>query len=1094
MSARTDIKKILIIGSGPIMIGQACEFDYSGNQAVRALKEEGYQVVLVNPNPATVMTTPGIADAIYCDPLEVPFVEAIIREERPDALLATMGGQTALNLTLALDEAGVLERYGVETIGARSDSIRMAEDRGLFKAAMERIGLESARSALVSSVTDAESFLQEVGIPAIIRPSYTLGGRGGAIARTKDEFRNFVDWALTESPVHTALIEESLLGWREFELEVMRDQADNAVIVCSIENIDPMGVHTGDSITIAPTQTLSDREYQRMRTAAIAILREIGVDCGGSNVQFALDPSGERMIVIEMNPRVSRSSALASKATGFPIARCSAKLAVGYTLDEITNEITGKTVSCFEPSLDYCAIKVPRFELEKFPQGYVELGTQMKSVGEALALGRSFPEALNKAIRAAEFGFSGLESLDDLPQSEIDRMIDTLHPRRIFALYTELCRHGTAAIDELATRSGYHPWFLYEMAALAELEDRIAATAEPVATSGSTAASAGEIAPALLLEAKRSGIADKRIAALTGSNEAAVRAGRNVAGLHAAYHFVDTCSGEFDAATPYFYGTYGEVDEGKPVGSEGVVILASGPNRIGQGLEFDTCCTLCSLSYRGHGVTTVIINSNPETVSTDFNVSDRLYLEPLTAEDVLEVLHKEGIKRVVVQLGGQTPLNMARELEAAGAEIVGTPTAGIERAENRELFYQVLQELGLKLPINRMASTADGVEKAAEEIGYPVLLRPSYVLGGRSMVIAFNRDELHEFVEKRMVVSPEAPVLVDQFLEDAYEYDIDAICDGESVYVAGIMQHIEAAGIHSGDSACVFPPYKSAPATLRAMTEATARIALEIGVRGLLNIQFAWKGSDLYVLEVNPRASRTVPFISKASGIDLIAAAVGVWQGKTLRDQDLINDGDTGIPGVGLGKCITGWAVKEAMFSFDRFRDVDPLLGPEMRSTGESIGIGADFGEAFAKASLATGTKLPTEGRVFVSVHDSDKSTMLPIVRELHDLGFEIAATRGTADYLFQNGIFAEVVLKVHEGRPNVVDHLQSGRIDLLINTPLGRYTQRDDSLLRIEALRHHVPYTTTSSAAEAAVLGIRYLRRREYTPRRLPEGRVERR
>ncbi|TVR89778.1 MAG: carbamoyl-phosphate synthase large subunit, partial [Spirochaetaceae bacterium] len=761
MSARTDIKKILIIGSGPIMIGQACEFDYSGNQAVRALKEEGYQVVLVNPNPATVMTTPGIADAIYCDPLEVPFVEAIIREERPDALLATMGGQTALNLTLALDEAGVLERYGVETIGARTASIRMAEDRGLFKAAMERIGLESARSALVSSVTDAEGFLDEVGLPAIIRPSYTLGGRGGAIAHTREEFRNFVDWALTESPVHTALIEESLLGWREFELEVMRDQADNAVIVCSIENIDPMGVHTGDSITIAPIQTLSDREYQRMRTAAIEILREIGVDCGGSNVQFALDPSGERMIVIEMNPRVSRSSALASKATGFPIARCSAKLAVGYTLDEITNEITGKTVSCFEPSLDYCAIKVPRFELEKFPQGYVELGTQMKSVGEALSLGRSFAEALNKAIRAAEFGFSGLESLPELPQAEIDRMIDTLHPRRIFALYTELCRRGMSAIDELATRSGYHPWFLYEMAALAELEGRI--TASPTAS----------LAPALLLEAKRNGIADKRIAALTGSSEATVRASRNAAGLHAAYHFVDTCSGEFDAATPYFYGTYGEIDEGAPVGAEGVVILASGPNRIGQGLEFDTCCTLCSLAYRTHGVTTVIINSNPETVSTDFNVSDRLYLEPLTSEDVLEVLHKEGIKRVVVQLGGQTPLNMARELEAAGAEVVGTPTAGIERAENRELFYRVLQDLSLKLPINRMASTADGVEKAAEEIGYPVLLRPSYVLGGRSMVIAFNRDELHEFLEKRVVVSPEAPVLVDQFLEDAYEYDID---------------------------------------------------------------------------------------------------------------------------------------------------------------------------------------------------------------------------------------------------------------------------------------------------------------------------------
>ncbi len=1074
MGARRDISKILIIGSGPIMIGQACEFDYSGNQAVRALKEEGYTVVLVNPNPATIMTTPGTADSIYLEPLEVPYLEAIIRTERPDAVLPTMGGQTALNLTMDLQAAGVFEKYGVEVIGARVDSIRMAEDRGEFKTVMDKIGLESAKSAFVHDLDEARAFLQRSGLPIIIRPSYTLGGRGGAIAYSHEETEQLLEWALAESPTHTALLEESLLGWKEFELEVIRDAADNAVIVCSIENIDPMGVHTGDSITVAPVQTLSDRAYQRMRSAAIEVLRAVGVDCGGSNVQFAIHPETERMVVIEMNPRVSRSSALASKATGFPIARCAAKLAVGFTLDEIVNDITGKTVSCFEPALDYCAVKVPRFELEKFPLGYEQLGTQMKSVGESLAIGRSFPEALNKAIRACEFGFDGIQELEGVEATALDRMIDSLHPRRLFAVYTLLKRRGAAALEELAARTGYDPWFLYQLHELGKIEHRLERE---------------ELSRELLLEAKAAGLTDRRIAALRGDAEAAVRAERERLGLFAGYHFVDTCAGEFDADTPYFYGTYGEIDEGEPLEQGGVVILASGPNRIGQGLEFDTCCTLSSMAYRRLGVKTVIVNSNPETVSTDFNVSDRLYLEPLTAEDVVEVLRKEGLSDVVVQLGGQTPLNMAPELEAYGARVVGTPVESIKGVEDRGLFASLVTRLGLRQPANRMAGTVEEVERYAAEIGYPVLLRPSFVLGGRSMMIAYTREELLEFLAKGIVITPERPVLVDQFLEDAFEYDVDAVADGAQVYVAGVMQHIEAAGIHSGDSACVFPAYKSTPEIERRIIEATALIARDLGVRGLLNIQFAVKDDLLYVIEVNPRASRTVPFISKATGIDLVDAAVRVWHGQDLAAQGLIDESASGVAGVGVGRCITQWAVKEAMFSFDRFRNLDPLLGPEMRSTGEAIGIGADFGEAFAKASAAVGTHLPTSGRVFVSVHDADKPSVLPIVRELQELGFQIAATRGTAQCLYDNGVFAEVMLKVHEGRPNILNHLQAERVDMVINTPLGRYTQRDDDYIRIESLRRKVPYTTTISAATAAVAGIHFLKQGRIEARRLPEG-----
>jgi carbamoyl-phosphate synthase large subunit len=1059
LPARKDLQSILIIGSGPIVIGQACEFDYSGTQAVLALKEEGYRVILVNPNPATFMTTPGLADAVYPEPLTVPYLEEILRTERPGALLPTMGGQTGLNLSLALHDRGILQKYGVEVIGAGVEAIRRAEDRGAFKALIDSLGLESPRSYMAADLETVKRVRAEIGLPLIIRPSFTLGGRGGSIARSDEELDQLAERAFAESPVHEALIEEALIGWKEFELEVMRDKNDNAVIVCSIENIDPMGVHTGDSITVAPIQTLSDAEYQKMRSAGIRILRGVGIDCGGSNVQFAVHPKTGRMVVIEMNPRVSRSSALASKATGFPIARCSARLAVGYTLDEIMNDITGKTVSCFEPALDYCAVKVPRFEIEKFPTGYVELGPQMKSVGEALALGRTFPEALNKAIRAAEFGFDGLREIPVTDEAAFDTMLTSFHPRKIFAIYTEIKRKGPGVIPELAEKTAFDPYFLYCMSAQAELEKRL---------------SAGGLSPNLVREAKTMGLADRAIARLSGKNAAEVEDLREKEKIFRTYHFVDTCAGEFEAATPYFYASFGEIDEGGALGDP-VVILSSGPNRIGQGLEFDTCCTWASLAYRRAGRKTIMVNSNPETVSTDFNISDRLYIEPLCAEDVKGILRKEGAKKIIVQLGGQTPLNMAEELENWGAEVVGTPVSGINATEDRGLFSALMKKLGLRQPRNLMAGSVDAIYAAVREIGYPILLRPSFVLGGRNMFIAYSDDELAKFMGKDFAVSAEKPVLVDQFLEDAFEYDVDALCDGERVYIGGVMEHIEAAGIHSGDSACVFPAYKSPPGILREMVDATARIALDIGVKGFINIQYAARGGVLYIIEVNPRASRTVPFLSKASGVNLVSAAVGVWTGKDLAAQGLVPCGTLAV-----GKCVCGWAVKEAMFSFDRFRGLDPILGPEMKSTGESIGTGASFGEAYAKAETAADTALPVSGRVFVSVHEDDRETILPIVKDLQALGFHIAATRGTSDFLYDHGVFTEVILKIHEGRPNIIDHMRSGRIDLLINTPLGKYSQQEDGYMRIEAVKRKIPYTTTTSAAQAAVEGIRYLRKGE--------------
>ena len=1073
MPKREDIHHILVIGSGPIIIGQACEFDYSGNQAVKALKDEGYEVSLINPNPATVMTTPGIADHIFLEPLTVDYVEKIFQQVGPDAILSTMGGQTALNLTMELQKKGILEKYGVKVIGASIDAIEKAEDRGAFKDIVTSIGLESAKSMVVHNLDEARKAHEQIPLPIIIRPSFTLGGMGGSIANTEDEYLDLVEHALDISPAHEALLEESLIGWKEFEMEVMRDHKDNAIIVCSIENVDPMGVHTGDSITIAPIQTLSDRQYQRMRTASIDILRAVGVDCGGSNVQFAMQPDTDRMIVIEMNPRVSRSSALASKVTGFPIARCSAKLAVGYTLDEVMNEITGQSVSCFEPALDYVAVKVPRFELEKFPLPSSALGTQMRSVGEALAIGRTAQEALNKGIRASERKFEGLVPLDR-SSNDVDTLLRSAHPLRLLAAYTVISEQRdpeamAACIDNISTITGFDRFFLWTLVEQAVLDRRIREGLDE----------------ALLREAKIQGMSDKRIAQLCGKDTAMIKAMRDSHRIKSCAHFVDTCAGEFEALTPYCYMTYGEEDEGQPLGENAVVIVASGPNRIGQGLEFDTCCTLASLAFRKAGRKTIMVNSNPETVSTDFNISDRLYISPLTAEEVIGILEKEGTRDVVVQLGGQTPLNMAKDLEAWGANIIGTPLEGIDATEDRGQFSELVRKLGLRQPRNHMAGTPGEVFQCSHDIGFPVLLRPSFVLGGRSMFIAYDDAGLAEFFEKSGVsISPQAPVLVDQFLEDAFEYDLDAVSDGEHVYVGGILQHIEAAGIHSGDSASVFPPYKSKPEILEQMRQWTLRLAREIPVRGMMNIQFAEKDGLLYIIEVNPRASRTVPFISKSSGVNMIETAVRVWNGEDLVKQGLVKPNQD----IAEGHCITGWAIKESVFSFDRFVNVDPQLGPEMRSTGEVVGMGRSFGEAYAKSQDAAGNKLPTSGKVVISVNKKDRKTIVPIARALQEMGFSISATRGTARDLFDEGVLTDVVLKTHDGHPNIVDMLRHHRVDLVINTPMGFHSRRSDDEIRSEAMRNKVPYTTTTSAASAAVEAIRYLRRQEHIVRELPD------
>jgi carbamoyl-phosphate synthase large subunit len=1073
MSKREDIHRILVVGSGPIVIGQACEFDYSGTQAVKALKEEGYEVLLVNPNPATVQTTAGIADHIYLEPLKTEYVEQIFQRDRPDAILTTMGGQTGLNLAMELSRKGLLDKYNVQVIGASIKSIELAEDRGKFKQVVSSLGLESPRSEVVHTIQEGVKAKDDIGYPVIIRPSFTLGGFGGSIAHDDAEFTDCIERALETSPVHEALVEESLIGWKEFEMEVMRDRKDNAIIVCSIENIDPMGVHTGDSITIAPIQTLDDQAYQAMRDASINILRAVGVDCGGSNVQFAVNPDTGKMVVIEMNPRVSRSSALASKATGFPIARCSAKLAVGYTLDEVVNEITGKSVSCFEPALDYCAVKVPRFELEKFPLPYSALGTQMRSVGEALALGRTALEALNKAIRASERKFEGLTDMREggkYTDDEIDHILHSAHPLRLMSAYTMIVEHGPSILPELSKLTGFDRWFLYQLVRQAEMDKKL---------------SKGPLTKELILEAKRYGMSDKRIATLSHQSEDAVYRMRTGEGIVAVAHHVDTCAGEFQALTPYCYTTYGEKDETSPLGKDAVIILASGPNRIGQGLEFDTCCTLSSLAFRKLGRKTIMVNSNPETVSTDFNISDRLYIEPLTAEHVKEIMRLEGTKNVVVQLGGQTPLNMADDLQATGANIIGTSLDGLDRAGDRERFSQVVRKLGLRNPANQTAHSRDEIIPKALEVGFPVLLRPSFVLGGRGMFIVDDEEGLQDFLEHSGVeITPKAPVLIDQFLEDAFEYDLDAVSDGKSIYIGGILQHIEAAVIHSGDSAAVFPPYKAIPSVLSQMREWALKLAQELQVKGLMNIQFASKEDKLYIIEVNPRGSRTVPFISKASGVNLVEAAVRVWNGEDLVAQGLVGREGT----FAEGHCITGWAIKEAVFSFERFSNVDPALGPEMRSTGEAIGMGRSFGEAYAKSQAAAGNRLPTSGNVVISVTKKDRQTIVPIARQLQKLGFHLFATHGTARDLFDAGILCNVVLKVQDGHPNIVDMMHARQVDLVINTPMGYHARRSDDDIRTAAMRLKIPYTTTTSAAAAAVQAIAYEQEGIYTVRELPQ------
>ncbi len=1069
MPRRTDLKRILLIGSGPIVIGQAAEFDYSGTQAVKALKEEGYTVVLVNSNPATIMTDPELADRTYIEPVTPDWVRRVIERERPDALLPTMGGQTALNVAMALARDGTLEQFGVELIGANARAIQMAEDRAEFAAAMQRIGLAIPAGRTVASLAAALEAVAEVGYPAVIRPSFTLGGTGGGVAFNRAEFEEAVERALDLSPVHTTLIERSVLGWKEFELEVMRDRRDNVVIVCSIENLDPMGVHTGDSITVAPAMTLTDRDYQRMRDAAIAIIREIGVEAGGCNIQFAVNPADGLMLVIEMNPRVSRSSALASKATGFPIARIGTKLAVGYTLDELPNDITKTTPASFEPVLDYVVVKAPRFAFEKFPTADFRLTTQMKSVGEAMAIGRTFKEAFQKGLRALEAGRAGWvvgatladdRLTSDAPE-DLRVALRTPTPERIFQIKRAL--EAGLSVDAIAQASAIDPWFLYQM------EDLIAAERW---FAGLDAVGAPE-----LRRMKRLGFSDEQLGSLRGITEEELRALRWRLDVHPAYKTVDTCAGEFPSSTPYLYSSYDEENESEPVGERGVVILGSGPNRIGQGVEFDYCCVRGGLAFRDLGYKTIMINSNPETVSTDFDISDKLYFEPLTLEDVLEIVRLERPRGVVVQLGGQTPLRLTKPLEAAGVPILGTSPDAIDIAEDRGRFEGLVRRLGVNQPANGTARSVDEAVKVAERIGYPVLIRPSYVLGGRAMAIVYDHGSLRDFFQRAARVAPEHPVLIDSFLEDAFEGDVDAISDGRRCVVGGVMQHIENAGVHSGDSACVLPPYLIGDRQVEEMRRHTKAFAQALGVVGLLNVQYAIKGGVVYVLEVNPRASRTVPFVSKATGVPLAKLAAAVMVGRTLDELGLPDE--LPLPGV---------AVKEAVFPFTKLPGVDTLLGPEMRSTGEVMGFADSFGMAFAKAQIAAEGELPLSGTIFVTVNDSDKPTVLPIVRRFHEMGFRILATEGTQKYLRARGIPAERVAKVHEGRPNAIDLIVSGEVHLLINTPLGKFTQADDYAIRRTALVHRVPYTTTMSAASAASDAIIALRSRTGSVRSLQE------
>ena len=1058
MPRRPDLHKILLIGSGPIVIGQAAEFDYSGTQAARALREEGYEVVLVNSNPATIMTDPEVAEHTYIEPVTPEYVELVIERERPDALLPTMGGQTALNVAMKLSERGVLAKHGVELIGAKASAIRMAEDRQEFAEAMRRIGLRVPEGRIATTWDEAQAIAEFTGYPAIIRPAFTLGGSGGGIAYNREEYEQICRRGLAESPVSQILIERSLLGWKEYELEVMRDHADNVVIICSIENLDPMGVHTGDSITVAPAMTLTDREYQVMRDAAVAVIREIGVEAGGCNIQFAVNPRDGEMVVIEMNPRVSRSSALASKATGFPIAKIGTKLAVGYRLDELSNDITRTTPASFEPVLDYVVVKVPRFAFEKFDRANPYLTTQMKSVGESMAIGRTFKEAFQKGLRALETGRTGWtigaraadDRLEDTSLEALRGAIGKPSPERIFQVKRAMLAGMTTAQVHAAT--AIDPWFLEQLRELLEAERAYAAAAT--------------VDAGALRAMKQLGFSDRQLAALRGEREEDVRARRWAAGLHPAYKMVDTCAGEFPSETPYLYSCWDVETEAPRTGRRSVVILGSGPNRIGQGVEFDYMCVRAVLALRERGYETIMVNSNPETVSTDYDTADKLYFEPLTLEDVLEIVHREQPLGVIVQLGGQTPLKLTKGLEAAGVTILGTSPDAIDIAEDRRRFEAVARSLGIRQP---EAGTATSVEEAvviAARIGYPVLVRPSYVLGGRAMQVVYDEPSMRGYFETAARVSEERPVLVDRFLEDAFEADVDAVSDGTDVVIGGVMQHIEEAGVHSGDSACVLPPHRIAEADVAQMKAHAVALARALGVVGLINVQFAVKDGVVYVLEVNPRGSRTIPFVSKAIGVPLASVAARVMVGETLRE-------------VGFTAEVVPpfFSVKEAVFPFAKFREFDPVLGPEMRSTGEVMGIAPTFGTAFAKAQLAADNALPTGGAIFLSVNDHDKATALPLARRFHAMGFALYATEGTARFLEAAGVPTRGVRKIHEGRPHGVDLMLNGEVQLLINTPLGKHAQADDELLRRTAISRRIAYTTTMSAALAACDAVEALR-----------------
>jgi carbamoyl-phosphate synthase large subunit len=1087
MPKRTDIHKILIIGSGPIVISQACEFDYSGAQACKALKEEGFQVVLVNSNPATIMTDPEMADATYIEPITPEVVEKIIEKEKPDALLPTLGGQTGLNTAMKVAERGILDKYNVKMIGANYNVIKKAEDRECFKEAMQKIGLDLPKSALARNMEEAEEALEKITLPLIIRPSFTLGGTGGGIATTKDEFDEIVSLGLKSSMISEVLIEESVVGWKEYELEVMRDLKDNVVIVCSIENFDPMGIHTGDSITVAPAQTLTDKEYQKMRDAAIAIIREVGVETGGSNIQFAVNPKTGRMVVIEMNPRVSRSSALASKATGFPIAKFAAKLAVGYTLDEIRNDITKSTPASFEPTIDYCVVKIPRFTFEKFPEAQDILGISMKSVGETMAIGRTFKEALQKGLRGLEIGHSGLDNKKDytqIPQNKILQRLKDPNASRIF--YIKYALQKGMSVKEISDITKIDPWFI------ANIEDIV--RLEKVLSSSASDKKGHPLDFNLLFKAKQYGFSDRQIALLTEKDEVAVREQRKSCGIEATYKLVDTCAAEFEAYTPYYYSTYetedetrkskkksakntgGSAEAGNGVGGK-IMILGGGPNRIGQGIEFDYCCCHASFALRELGYETIMVNSNPETVSTDYDTSDKLYFEPLTFEDIMNIIDREKPDGVIVQFGGQTPLNLAKQLEDAGVPIIGTSVASIDKAEDRDRFAKLIKKLKINQPANGSATSKAEAKKIAKKIGYPVLVRPSYVLGGRAMRIVYDEGSLSEFIKEAKEVSSEKPILIDKFLDDADEVDVDALSDGQTTVIGGIMEHIEEAGIHSGDSACVLPPHTLSDEIIDTIRKYTYAISKELKVKGLLNIQFAVKNDTVYTLEVNPRASRTVPFVSKATGIPLAKIAAKIMVGKKLREMGITEE-----------KKVAHISVKESVLPFSRFSGVDIILGPEMKSTGEVMGIDKSFGMAFYKSQDAAGQTLPLKGKVFISVKNDDKRNIVFIAKKLYDMGFEIITTKGTGKVLISNSIEATTVGKIEEGDEKILDLIKKGDIKLIINTPSGKRSHSDMKPIRSLAVMYGVPCITTIQGAQAAVNGIESMLKSDFSVKSIQE------